>query len=151
MDLTISVKDSILNVRVVILAHTKNGYLFEKNPDGYLYFVGGRIKINETSEEAAKREFFEETGIKVDKVNFKTTLENFFVFENEKKFHEICFFYEVPDELKINVKEFKLVECPISEFAKTDIRPKIMKDYILSNDNKPHVIYKDYTKTRNLL
>ncbi len=144
MDLTISVKDSMLNVRVVILARTKNGYLFSKHPEGYLYFIGGRIKINENSEEAAKREFLEETGINISKVNFKTTLENFFVFENNKKFHEICFFYEVLGELKVNVNKFNIVECPISEFEKTDIRPKIMKDYILSNDNKPHIIYKDY-------
>jgi len=144
MDLTIPVKDSVLNIRVAVLAKTKNGFLFSKDTEGFLYFIGGRIKINETSEEAAKRELIEETGIRTDKINFKTIIENFFI-DSEKRFvHEICFVYVVNDELKINSKALKLVECPIIDFKNTDIRPIAIRDFILNKDNRPHIIYKDY-------
>jgi len=144
MDLTIPVKDSILNIRVAILAKTINGYLLEKNPGGFLYFIGGRIKINETSEEAAKRELMEETGIKTDKISFKTVIENFFI-DSEKKFvHEICFVYMVDKELEIDSKKLKLVECSITDFKNTDIKPVAIRDFILNNDNRPHIVNKDY-------
>lgn len=143
MDLTIPVKDSILNIRVAILAKTINGYLLEKNPGGFLYFIGGRIKINETSEEAAKREIYEEIGIHVEKFNFKTVVENFFISENQP-IHEICFVYMVDKELEIDSKKLKLVECSITDFKNTDIKPVAIRDFILNNDNRPNIVNKDY-------
>ena len=142
MDLTIPIENSILNIRVAVLVRTKKGFIIEKSPEGFFYFIGGRIKINETSEEAAKREIFEEIGIKIEKINFKIILENFFI-EKNKKVHEICFVYSINEELEVSNLVSSRIECPITDFANVDIKPKILKDYILSGDNKPYIISKD--------
>lgn len=143
MDLTINIKDIILNVRVAIIVKTKKGFVLEKHPQGFLYFIGGRIKINETSEEAAKREIYEEIGMHVEKFTFKTVVENFFISENQPV-HEICFVYMTDDELEIPNLLSDHIECPIDDFKNMDIRPKIIKDYVLTNDNSPHVISKNF-------
>jgi 8-oxo-dGTP pyrophosphatase MutT (NUDIX family) len=142
-DLTVPIENSTLNIRVAVLAKTNKGFILEKSPIGYLYFIGGRIKINENSEEAAKRELYEEIGIKVDKLTFKTVIENFFMEKENKLVHEICFVYMVEEELEINNLPPKLVECSVADFSYMDIKPKILKDYILSSDNRPHIIFKD--------
>ena len=86
----------------------------------------------------------EETGIKTEKINFETIIENFFV-DSEKKFvHEICFVYMVDEELEIDSKKLKLVECSITDFKNTDIKPAAIRDYVLNNDNRPHIVNKDY-------
>ncbi|MEI6296906.1 MAG: NUDIX domain-containing protein [bacterium] len=144
MDLTINIKDIILNIRVVVLVKTKKGYVLEKSPNGYLYFIGGRIKINETSEEAAKREIHEEIGIEIDKLIFKTVVENFFISKENKPVHEISFVYTTEGELEIPDLTADCIEYPSDEFEKLDIRPKILKDYILTNNNNPHIIYKGF-------
>ena len=144
MDLTVNVKDITLNIRVVVLVKTKKGYVLEKSPDGYLYFIGGRIKINETSEEAAKREIYEEIGIKVDNLIFKAVVENFFIPKENKPVHEISFVYMTEGELEIPNLVADRVEYPSSEFEKLDIRPKVLKDYILTNNNSSHIIYKGF-------
>ena len=144
MDLTIPIENSILNVRVAVLAKTKNGFILEKSPEGFFYFIGGRIKINEDSEEAAKRELFEEIGVKVENLIFKTIVENFFKDGKSRLVHEICFVYTTKEELEINGLVKDRVGCPVADFKNMDIRPKILKDYILSNDSRPQVICKDY-------
>ena len=141
MDLTLTVNDTILNVRVVILVKTKNGIVLEKSPDGYMYFIGGRVKINETSEEAAKREVFEEVGIKAEKVTFRTVVENIFKLK-EQQFHEICFVYSVDEEVTIPKLSKDRVEIPLEEFKNLDIRPKILKEYVESNSKDYHVVTK---------
>mgnify|MGYP001168736875 CR=1 FL=1 len=144
MDLTIPIENSFLNIRVAVLAKTKNGFLLEKNPEGYYYFIGGRIKINESSEEAAIRELFEETDFKTEKLIFKTVIENFFKLKDNKIVHEICFVYTLEEELIIKKLGSKQIEILVSDFENMDIKPKILKDYIISGDNRPHVIYKDF-------
>lgn len=52
---------------VVIVFNDKNEVLIEtRADDGYLDFPGGAIDINESVEEAAKRELLEETGLIAD-------------------------------------------------------------------------------------
>ncbi|MEW6617058.1 MAG: NUDIX domain-containing protein [Patescibacteria group bacterium] len=143
MDLEIDIKGTFLNIKVVILVKTKNGFILEKSPNGYFYFVGGRVKINETSEEAAKREIFEEIGIKIEELTFKTIIENFFTLKENQHVHEICFVYTIDHKLEINDLASNYVECPITNFENTDIRPRALKDYILTNDDRPHIIYRN--------
>ena len=65
MDLTLPIEDKILNIRVAVILKTKIGYVLEKSKNGYFFVLGGRIKINESSEQAARREVFEE-GNEID-------------------------------------------------------------------------------------
>jgi 8-oxo-dGTP pyrophosphatase MutT (NUDIX family) len=69
MDLSIPIQDTTLYIRVAGIIKTNSGYLFEwdKSRQSYIYTVGGKIKLNETSEEALKREVFEEIGFEFKK------------------------------------------------------------------------------------
>lgn len=54
---------------VVVLFNDKNEVLLEeRKDDGFFDFPGGALDLNETLEEAAKRELFEETGIIADEL-----------------------------------------------------------------------------------
>ena len=53
----------------VILFNKDNKVLIEiRSDDGFYDFPGGGVDLNETVEEAAKRELFEETGLIADKL-----------------------------------------------------------------------------------
>ena len=141
MDLTIKIDKTLLNIRVVVLAKTKNGYILEKSPDGYLYFIGGRIKISENSEQAAKRELLEEVGISDGRLRFTAVIENFFKLK-EQPVHEISFVYSMDEEIEIQKLAKDRIEVPIRDLINMDIRPLGLRDYILSGDQRSHVILK---------
>jgi 8-oxo-dGTP pyrophosphatase MutT (NUDIX family) len=70
--------DVRLNIRSAVIIETENGYISDQDRlDGFYYAVGGRIKINETSEEAAKREIYEEIEIMVKDIKLKAIMESF--------------------------------------------------------------------------
>jgi 8-oxo-dGTP pyrophosphatase MutT (NUDIX family) len=104
--------------------------LFEKHKKGFFFPVGGRIKIGESSEEAAIRELLEETGISFAKedLKFLSVLEYFF-FE-DKPVHEINFIYEVETD-KIPEGE-GLVILKLEEMDNLTVYPPIIK-LIISN------------------
>lgn len=131
MDLTFNFGEYGLNIRVSIIAKTNKGYVFEKHPMGHLYIIGGRIKINENSLGAAKRELEEELGVTNIDLRLKGILENFFTY-NECKVHEISFIYEIVDEIKdINLGQ-EFMEIPEDEIENSNILPKILKKIITS-------------------
>ena len=143
MDISIFLDDIKLNIRSAIIIETERGYIFDKDKlDGFYYVVGGRIKTNETSEEAAKREIFEELGIKIEKINLRCIMESFFICDN-KKFHEICFYFEHKINGNIDLPEDYFV-FNRDEIQKKDIRPKIIYEIINSNDkNIKHIVLKE--------
>ena len=76
----------------------EEGYvLFARNDeDDYYYSVGGAVHIGETSEEAVKREVFEETGVNYEVDHLAVIHENFFIGSSDLKgvdFHELTFYY----------------------------------------------------------
>ncbi|MCE9585292.1 NUDIX domain-containing protein [Candidatus Nomurabacteria bacterium] len=135
MDLLIKLDNNILRVRVAILVKTENGYLFEKNKE-YIFPIGGKIKLNESSLEAAQREIKEELDIEIDIENFvfKSILENFYTDKNNIKVHEICFIYEVKEILSLNLPD-NFVAVPVNEIDNFNIKPKIIVDLIKNNSS----------------
>ncbi len=138
MDLTIKLEDATLNIRVSILLKSKNGYIFEKNARGYLFSIGGRVKLNESFMEAAIRELKEELLISdADfdiKLKSKAIIENFLEMRNSENdyehVHEICFVYEAEEVYGGLLREEYFIEVPPEDFAKHDIRPTVLLDLI---------------------
>lgn len=146
-DLTLTTKDGILNIRVVILIETPEGYIFESHEDGYVFAIGGRVKFNETSLDAAKRELCEEINCKDVKLDFRGLVENFFKVNN-RKYHEINFIYYSKFKQVLDLKNFHsdhngFVYIKKDDMRNFDIRPHILTDLIRSNNNFQHLINKD--------
>ena len=131
MDLTLPIEDKILNIRVAVILKTKIGYVLEKSKNGYFFVLGGRIKINESSEQAARREVFEETGIKIDDLKLKAVIENFYTNNEERQVQEICFVYLSNNQENMNLID-GLAEYTIKQINDIDLRPTVLKQIILS-------------------
>ena len=96
-------KNSIVfNYRVAIIIRKENKILVQKDTRvTHLALPGGRCGLGESSNEAASREFLEETGIKATFVKELGLIENFFHSSfNGKKYHEIL----IVNELKLDDK-----------------------------------------------
>lgn len=96
LDTTFKTEAGVFNFRVggiiindgkVLMVH--NG---KNKQDGEYYSVGGRCKMNETTEQAVERECFEETGVEFKAERLAFIHENFFLADG-KKYHEISFYY----------------------------------------------------------
>ena len=142
-DLSIFIDGIKLNIRVGVIIETDDGYIFEKDPKWYYYFiVGGRIKINETSEEAVQREIYEELGIHLENFTLKAIAENFFE-DNNIKYQEICFYYKCKINGIIKLPE-KYYALNIDEIRNNDIRPVFLDEIISSEDNNiMHIILRE--------
>ncbi len=65
--------------RAAAIIVEENCVLFARNDeDDYYYSVGEAVHMGETSEEAVKREVFEETGLKYEVDHLAVIHENFF-------------------------------------------------------------------------
>jgi 8-oxo-dGTP pyrophosphatase MutT (NUDIX family) len=140
MDIHASINNIKLYLRSAVIMETDEGYIFEKDYLTGIYFIiGGGIQINESSEEAAKREIFEEIGIKIDKINLKAIIERFFE-EGNIKYHGIEFFYETKIFDKIILpKNFYTIK--MDEMERMNIKPKIIYDIIKSEKKEiRHII-----------
>ena len=138
MDLTLILEhNNILNIRVAIICQTEKGFLLEKHKKGFYFFLGGRVKLGESSLQAAKREFNEETGLELSDFEFISTIENFYI-ENKPKHEnmltahvqEICFVYKTEKIDAVDPK-YGLVEFTREEMKDLDIRPSIIKEIVV--------------------
>lgn len=117
MDISFKTTEGRFNYRVAGLIVKDNKLLIMQDKgQPYFYVPGGRIKMNEKSEDAVKREIQEELGVEVNVNRMLWINENFFKEEtSEEQFHEVCFFYLV--ELKEN-EDLKGNEFVVDEEGK---------------------------------
>jgi len=140
MNLSVIIEKSVLNIRVAVILKNSSGYLFEKSKKGYIYLVGGRIKLGESSQEAALREVMEELNTKVDKIKLRSVIENFFSTENGDV-HELCFVYEAENEFAGDLPK-GFISVSKDDLESHDIRPSAISD-ILKDENKSfkHIVH----------
>lgn len=150
-DISVKIENKKFNFRVALVPY-KDGKILVQNSvkDGYLSLVGGRVKLNETTIEAVKRETEEELGFELDasKLSLIKVCENFFTY-NDKDFHEILFVYkfnwqECENFNPIKIKDKTDVEADwidISTLKDANIKPAFMKEFNLGN-GFDHIIIK---------
>lgn len=151
-DLTFKTEHGRFNYRVgAIIIHNGMLLMVKNKKSPYYYSVGGRVKLNETSEEAVIREVFEETGIYFDVDRLGFIHENFFIEEVTKEvFHELSFFYYMKDNVNThlicksiteNGEEESLHWIPLNELENIHLFPEFYKTCLLKpNQNITHII-----------
>ncbi|MCB9791034.1 NUDIX domain-containing protein [Candidatus Nomurabacteria bacterium] len=146
-DLTILLENTVLKIRVAILLETPSGFVFEKSKDGYMFLLGGTVKLNETTQETASREIFEELKLKNIDTKMIAVIENFFKAADGKRIHEINFVYKatLPQPLDLSIftsDNGNLGYCyiKVDDFGKHDIRPKIIKEFLKNKKSFVHLI-----------
>lgn len=145
MDLLISLNDTKVKIRVVGLIKTKKGYIFEKSEKGYIFAIGGKIILNESSKDAIIREIKEEIGMDIKEASLISVFENFYG-KFPEKVQEICFVYEVVEEFTGNLGS-EFVEVQLSDLNNYDVRPNVIKEILLSKKNNfKHFIIKPNEK-----
>ena len=142
MDLSILLDNVKLNIKVSVLLETPNGYIFEKDKYGFYFPIGGRIKLNEDSVKAAKREVKEEIDLDLVDLLYKGIIENFFMYDNVQ-YHELIIVYQAS-----LIENIDLPDCfyyiKKNEFNQKDIRPSEIIKIINSSINSTlHFIVKD--------
>ncbi len=145
MDLSIPINGVKLNIRVTVLLETPNGFVLEKDKSGFYTPIGGRIKVNENSIDAAKREIKEEIGIDLENFTYIATMENFFHYEKEA-YHEINIIHRANyDEYIEYPNEFFVFD--FERIKNLDIKPAALKDIIsCKNNGIKHIIVRENEK-----
>lgn len=143
MDLTFKTENGRFNYRVGAIIIHDNKILMVKNElSPYFYSVGGRVKLNETAEQAVLREVYEETGIhmEVDRLGF--VHECFFVEEvTKERFHELSFYFYIKAKDIENIRSNSYTELgakeglfwlPLDRLNEFYIYPEFFREKILS-------------------
>ncbi|MFT8352925.1 NUDIX hydrolase [Clostridium saccharoperbutylacetonicum] len=154
-DLAFKTNSGKFNYRVGAIIIRDNKLLMVKNDSApYYYSVGGRVKLNETSEEAVSRETFEETGMELEIDRLAFIHEHFFNEEITKEdYHEIAFFYlmKVSTSMDFVCKSFgdqgtkeHLHWLPIEDLDRYHLYPEFFKTKLSRGiDGIEHIISKE--------
>ncbi len=116
------------------------------NNNGFYCLPGGHVEIMENTEEAIKREFYEETGIDINVEKLLYVTENFFD-GSLGHFHELGFYYLLKTKDRIIPKDYIVIEDDKNEKVKLDFKwfnidsldnfkPDFLKKDILKNTKK---------------
>lgn len=151
MDLEYKVGNNSFNARVSAIIYNKDKtkiLLFKIDDRDYYLLPGGKVKFNEDSLTAIKREIKEEIGIDLEYKLYR--IEENFLNRNSENIMQYCFCYKAIFEKEIIEKEFKCLDHENQTFYWIDINnlnniklfPKIDLSY-LNDSNIHHIIEKN--------
>ena len=135
-DITVDLKGYRVNLRVAaIVTFAESILLCRPRGHDWWFLPGGRIKVNEDSLAALKRELTEEIGPAFEIIRPRLIVENFFDLDGTP-FHELCTIYEVAwqgGELNGNPAEYEEIFAwfPREQLAELVLKPDFMKEQIL--------------------
>ena len=152
MDITIDVDDYKLNVRAAGVMTHNGKVLVHRNVNSDHYaLIGGRVEIEEKSEETIKREIKEELGKDIKITEYISTIENFFEIKGSK-YHEIMFVYGIEfineEDKKIDYvmkniegKDYLQYEwIELDRIEEYTLLPKVLKEVLKENKFPIHKI-----------
>ncbi len=128
----------------IVFTNDNNGirYVIIESKEGFLGFPKGHVESNETELETARREVFEETGLKVEfSENFRTEDSYLFQRNNETRMKKIVYFLAeysnqipVPQETELNAIHLMDYETALSSFQFENLRRILTEahNYLLS-------------------
>lgn len=130
----------------------------EMDNNGFYCLPGGYVEVGETTEEAVKRELFEEMGKEVRVVKYLGMVENYFITKSLRRMHEISCYYlmELVDD-DILQEDFSLIENDKGYIVKLDfkwidineidnyiLKPRFLKDLLKGTELEfKHLICND--------
>lgn len=154
MDLTFTTEQGLFNYRATAVI-TRNDKLLvmRDNSCSHYYLPGGRVKYNESVQDAILREIKEELGVDAKLIRPLWFAQMFFEFdESETHCHELSVYYltKIPDDAlsNLNVKYHGIEDEKEQTFEWVDINtlkslnlyPLFIKDKILNLPNHPEFI-----------
>lgn len=116
-------------------------------------FPGGHVVLGESTDDAVVREVREETLIDAKISKLLAVEQLFFKREDGKPFHEICYYYEMTTDQKVDTEDFSVEEndngrtrnhyfrwLEIDDFETIDLRPHSMKNILKNNLELQHLL-----------
>lgn len=100
-------------------------YLTEKK--GEISLIGGGVEENETKEETLKREFKEEAGLNIIKIQEFITIDCYWITRNKKDMNSLANFYIV--EVSEEIEEPTEKESKLVILEKNEIKEKLVLPY----------------------
>ena len=142
MNLAIEIDNKHFTCRVAAIILVENQLLMAKHKDYPCYYtVGGKVQINESTENAIIREIKEETGIDYEIENLSFVQERFFNSNNQQQ-HEITFYYKTKENTNTKnlVNKYtdqgeneKLYLLDINNLSNLNIVPTFFKEILFNN------------------
>lgn len=143
MDIAFKLGQGLFNYRVGCIPVYEDMVLLHKGiHDDFWTIVGGRVKVNESTEVALRREVREELQQEIITEKFLSFVENFFTY-NFQEFHELLTIYLVKfkDNEITNRSEFQVIDGEnilifkwfnIKEILNLTVKPDFLKDMIIN-------------------
>lgn len=130
----------------VLIVNEQGGLLLQRRTDNGLWGIpGGSLEINETTEEAARREVREETGLTVGEMTLFGVFsggELFYVYPNGDQTAIVSIIYQTSDvegEMRIDGDEsLELRYFSVSELSTLELSPPnkaILKQFLTSQES----------------
>jgi ADP-ribose pyrophosphatase YjhB (NUDIX family) len=139
-----------------VLIRDKSVLLNRPEQEAYWFMPGGRVEINERSEDAVLREMREETGLEMQVERLMWTSENFFTLQG-RRHHEIAFYYllslraeadyarlEAPFEIQDNGATVCYGWHKLDTLSDLELVPTFLKLELLRLPDTPfHIVHQD--------
>ena len=158
MDVKIDNEEGKFKFRVCGILKVNDKYLTVKIQGNDFYCLpGGHVELGEDTDSAILREMKEELGYEVNIVKLVSIIQNFFKAKDNRRFHELGYYYIVePKNINdVNLNDYvitendkgKLVRLEFKWFTLEELKnarflPEILKGQ-LENSNLVNIITKD--------
>lgn len=142
-DIRVKIDQTKFDVRACGILENNGKILVSTEIDGTQTLSGGAVKIGETTEQAVKREFFEETNLHVEVEKLAAIIENKFKMD-EDDYQQVIFVYYLSlsgNQKQELVRKEKISAEWIDKSQITNLKPIVLNDLIQSEKQEiQHII-----------